>query len=93
MTDFPSRDVTDERQQPPLTVIMLFAWPHYPGVLLQQQVDHEYAQTLHPAEPWSPGTHGNRLSTLAPGLHHSNARGPQLPDVTFPADPENKDFT
>ena len=51
-----------------------------------------YAQTLQPAEPWSPGTHGNGLRRLAPGLRLSNAWRPQPPDVTFPADTEKKYF-
>lgn len=47
-------------------------------------------QTLLPAEPWSPGTYGNLLSGLAPGLHHSNACKPPAPDVTFSADSGKK---
>lgn len=46
--------------------------------LARQQVDHEYAQTLLPAKPWPPGTHGDRASGPAAGLHRSNAPGLSL---------------
>lgn len=57
---------------------------------LKRQAGITNLQTLLPAEPRSPGTHGNLLSGLAPGLHHSNARKLQPPDVTFPADSGEK---